>query len=231
MDKMDKTRMKLFFVENRNILIQFLVVFITMMVMTFTIYIFIIPNVASSGMKPTSECKKELYSALTSLLNADKSCAAEDINTQFKIIFESIDRENNRLLSKYGYINCLEDFYTAEIKDLSNENHEQIYDVIILEKEEQPFSKLKTEEVKLFQSFENSIRNNEQTASLDYLNSLVDILVLYSANNETIKMNANRSQIWAVVGLLCTSFFGIISIVLTVKLNQARKLRKTAKFD
>ncbi len=148
-----------------------------------------------------------MYKGLSNNLFTDQYC---------KTAFNHFDRKSDGTLSKYGYIEILEDFVVYVGNKESKGNPaliDKIMGILNKAKETEPFASLPSEERRLMDNVQLFIQNNDSANSLNTLNELKQvILVRHKEYNRIAKQNAWSIPL-AVLGILFTTIFGIWSII------------------
>ena len=152
------------------------------------------------------------------------------VNTSdLRIIFNSINRKSDGALLKYGYISTLED-YLVHITTDDNEKNDKFYKFIFTalenEKKQEPYSNLPNEERRILVSLEASIKSHETQIALLNLSSLNDVLKMENEHREKIEKQNRWAIPLAIVGLIVTILFGIITIFRPRQLKREKNLPK-----
>jgi hypothetical protein len=198
------------FFTGRKYRIFLIIVYSLMMVVYFFFFTYVIEREPSK----INKARQTFYE------RADKCLVKKDVTpisaNDPRIVFNSVDRDSEGVLKKYGYISLLED-YLVHLKTDNDNANDQLYNpiaaILDIEKKEEPYSRLSSEESRLMKNIDSSVRNNDvQTAMLN-LSSLSDVLRINNDNLEKLERQNAWSIPLAFVGLIITILFGIISII------------------
>ena len=152
--------------------------------------------------------KEKLFKLLDSNLKKSIIKTREDI----MLLMNSVNRE---YYEDYSLAPILEDYiaYLSEKDDDTlKDNYDLIKEIINKENEEKPFSNLPDQERRLMKSIDDSVKHNDIDSikyNLQELNSVI------TTRNKIYK-KANALNRWsipvAIIGILLTVFFGIMSL-------------------
>lgn len=146
-----------------------------------------------------------------------------------RITVDSIEREFGIELST---VDVLEDYLVHiqdQCTDAGTDNnmeglHTQVYELISLENEEQPFERLPEDEGRLFRSLSDAIRNADSEAIKFNLDELCSVVTVRHREYQ----RSHKVNRWAVplagVGLFLTLVFGVTNIVGTVNKSDLEKV-------
>lgn len=141
--------------------------------------------------------------------------------------FNSVDRKTDGVLQKYGFINVLEDYlvYLLSLKEkINKEKFNTITEIIRSELQQEPFTQLKSDQRRVMKNLESSINSKDSTIALYNLAELNDIIRNLNVDNEQLEKQNNWSLPLAIVGLIMTILFGLVSILRPISLNKIKKI-------
>jgi len=146
-----------------------------------------------------------------------------------RVIFNSIDRESKGTLSKYGYVSLLEDYLREIISDTNEENdkhYDSIFAILDAEREQEPYLQLPPEERRILVNLETSIKNNDTQTALFNLTELNNVLRINSENMDILRKQNRWSIPLAIVGLIITILFGILTVLRSIFYTKIDRLLK-----
>lgn len=174
-----------------------------------------------------SKHKNNFYSTANKYLSERDTVSVNAKNLQ--VIFNSIDRESKGTLSKYGYVSLLEDYLRQIISDTNEENnkfYDPIFTILESEREQEPYLQLPPEERRILVNLENSVKNNDTQTALFNLTELNNVLRINNENLEKLRKQNRWSVPLAIVGLIITILFGILTVLRPISYRKIEKLVK-----
>jgi len=173
-----------------------------------------LPKLQSKDLKSSVKTYEEDFFKTTNALIEQKDSLSININS-IKKIFNSIDRKSNGKLFNYGFINVLEDYsvnlLTAETKK-DNKNFNLIVNLINEELKGEPFNQLKSEQKRILLNLQNSLKTQDFKNGMYNLNEMNDVLRIQNENIEKLERQNAWSIPLAIIGVVLTLIFGIISL-------------------
>lgn len=140
--------------------------------------------------------------------------------------FNSFDRKCDGALTKYGYIETLEDFIVYlntnlkkdTPKDVASSQLESVIKLLNNAKDTEPYASLPSEKKRLMNHIKTLLRSNVPQSDIDQsMNELKQVLL--SRHKEYLKIEAQNS--WsmplAFAGVFFTIIFGVWSIYLSIR--------------
>ena len=174
----------------------------------------VLPKVKSNDLKSSVKTYEEDFFKTTNALIEQQDSLSININS-IKKIFNSIDRKSNGKLFNYGFINVLEDYsvnlLTAETKK-DNKNFSLIVHLINEELKGEPFNQLKPEQKRILLNLQNSLKIQDVKNGIYNLNEMNDVLRIQNENIEKLEKQNAWSTPLAIIGVVLTLIFGIISL-------------------
>lgn len=164
-----------------------------------------------------SQYEKEFFTTTNQLINNQDSVRIS-IET-IKKIFNSIDRKSEGKLFNYGFVNVLEDYSVYLITDTTQRNQENFRLIISLINEElkgEPFNQLKAEQKRILLNLQYALTNKDVETGIYNLNELNDILRIQNEYGAKLEKQNGWSIPLAIVGIVLSLFFGIISLVKSI---------------
>lgn len=142
-----------------------------------------------------------------------------------KTSFNHFDRKSSGSLSKYGYIELLEDFLvylSNKDKGFKEEHYKKTIEVLRKAKQTEPFASLPSEEKRLMDNIQIFIQKNDNQNSINTLNELKQVILSRHKEYERIEKQNSWSIPLAFIGIFFTIIFGIWTTTLAVKRSQKR---------
>lgn len=189
------------------------ILFMTVYGALLIVYFFFFTSILGQEPK-TRTAKKNFYES------SDRYLSGKDVvsvnEADIRIMFNSIDRESGGMLQKYGYVALLEDYIVHIKTDYDTENdkfYNSIVDILENERKEEPYSRLYPEERRLLKNIESSVKNSDAQTAMFNLTALSDVLRINNENLDKLEKQNGWSIPLAIVGLIVTVLFGVISII------------------
>jgi hypothetical protein len=195
-------------------IISSLVIIVSTITLSVLIKDIILPKVKSNDLKSSVKTYEDDFFKTTNALIEQQDSLSININS-IKKIFNSIDRKSNGKLFNYGFINVLEDYsvnlLTAETKK-DNKNFSLIVELINEELKGEPFNQLKSEQKRILLNLQNSLKTQDVKNGIYNLNEMNDVLRIQNENIEKLEKQNAWSIPLAIIGVILTLIFGIISL-------------------
>jgi hypothetical protein len=137
-----------------------------------------------------------------------------------KTAFNHFDRKSKGVLSKYGYIELLEDFLVqsgSREQDFKQQYYEKVAEVLKKAKTTEPFASLPSEERRLMDGIQVFVQKNDTASSINALNELKQVILARHKEYERIEKQNSWSLPLAIVGVFLTILFGVWTTVLTLR--------------
>ncbi len=186
----------------------------TLVIIAFTIaYALMLNRYVLERPSSTATHKRDFFEAAETYLK--ESAVDLDAAAALRMIFNSVDREHDGALTRYGYVCVLEDFLVEIITDRDTENDGLSTSLIpILEKErlQEPYSKLPPEERRILVNLESAVRNNDTEIALSNLNEISDLLKIRADTLARLRSQNTWSIALAILGLVLTVLFGAAAV-------------------
>ena len=183
-------------------------------VLLFVVKDIALPKLSSNDLKSSVKVYEDDFFKTTNALIKQNDSLSININSIRKI-FNSIDRKSNGKLFNYGFVNVLEDYsvnlLTAKTKE-DNENFSLIVNLINEELKGEPFNQLKPEQKRILLNLQNSLKTQDIKNGIYNLNELNDVLRIQNENIEKLEIQNAWSIPLAIIGVVLTLIFGIISL-------------------
>ncbi len=148
-------------------------------------------------------------------------------NEDFVLIaFNSFDRKCYGALSKYGYIEIIEDFIVYLNTNIENDNPkdvasnrlDSVVKLLNKAKETEPYASLPSEEKRLMNHIQTLLRSNGSQSDIDQsMSELKQVLISRHKEYEKIEAQNAWSMPLAFAGVFFTIIFGIWSIYLSIR--------------
>jgi len=182
---------------------------------------FVITKTKSSGLK---EYEREFFISIEKIIQISDSSSIT-IPT-IKKVFNAIDRKSEGRLFNYGFVNVLEDYCVEIIQDSTKINKSNFRTVIKLideELSEEPFNQLPAEQRRILINLRKSLKNNDSEGAVFNLNELNDILRIRNESYVSLKRQNAWSIPLAVIGIVLTLIFGLMSLFKSIGKGQNNK--------
>lgn len=137
-----------------------------------------------------------------------------------KTAFNHFNRQAGGSLSKYGYVETLEDFVvyiTSKGDAITTEFYRDAQNILERAKTTEPFASLPSEEKRLMDSIQLSIQRKDTPNGVNQLNELKQVILARHREYERIESQNSWSIPLAIFGLVLTLIFGIWGIAKTIK--------------
>lgn len=171
------------------------------------------------------ELRKKFFNAADSI----KTLGDNNEKEVIKMLFNSLNRETNGALAMYGFANILED-YAIHIKSNDKTDNGKTYkvltDIIDDEKKQEPYSQLPSVQRRTLRNLEDAVKSNNAELASYNLNELNSILTLTNNENQELKRQNSWSIPLAIIGLIITLVFGLISILRPISYQKIREVIK-----
>jgi hypothetical protein len=184
-------------------------------VLVFLVNDSILPKLKSNDLKSSVKAYEEDFYKTTNALIDQEDSLSININS-IKKIFNSIDRKSNGKLFNYGFINVLEDYSVYLLTTETEKDNNNFYLIVNLINEElkgEPFNQLKSEQKRILLNLQNSLKTQDVKNGMYNLNELNDVLRIQNENIEKLERQNAWSIPLAIIGVILTLLFGIISLV------------------
>jgi len=189
---------------------------------------FIVIIISSSHLKgdfPSSRLKEKFFKALNIKFDLGLIRDINDIN----ILIDSLQfgRGYSSILLLEEYLqNLLDDPAYQEKKEIIQLKYDCVLKMLVLLKEEKPFSEVPNEERRILSALKEAAVRNDSGQVLSNLNELSSVMIIRNKTyQKTAKLNKTAVPL-AIIGLIVTILFGIFSV--TNKINE-RTLKDAIK--
>lgn len=198
----------------RIVLTRYTLIYFILLVFGFTVIFSIIIKRNDERKKLKTEDKIKFFETVDKAIFSNDSLM---MNIEsIKMVFNSLDRESDGLFYKYGFINLLEDYLvrnsldSSRIKILKNS---RIYDLIKKELEQEPYSRLTSEQRRLLINLDKSLQDGDSLLAKFNLIELNDMLRNQNDNIEKLELQNTWSLFIGITGTVLTIVFGLITIL------------------
>lgn len=143
-----------------------------------------------------------------------------------KTSFNSFDRQLDGAMSKYGYIETLEDFIVFLNTNRENPNKadksinqtQVVVDLLAKARETEPYASLPSEERRLMDHIQTLIKTQDNSADINQaMNELKQVILARHKEYQKIEAQNSWSIPLAFAGVFFTIVFGAWSIILSVR--------------
>jgi len=137
-----------------------------------------------------------------------------------KTAFNHFDRQADGSLSKYGYVEILEDFvvYISSKSDtIIPKYYDDAQNILQKAKETEPFASLPSEEKRLMDSIKLFIQRKDTLNAANQLDELKQVILARHREYERIEIQNSWSIPLAIMGLMLTLIFGVWRIAKTIR--------------
>lgn len=204
----------------------FYLVFIIVYSIVIISYIFFFLKDFTQKTDSKFDTSKQEFFLLTDKLLYESDSSLISIET-IRHSFNSVDRKTDGVLQNYGFVNVLEDYLVYILSQKEKVNKEKFYavtEIIRSEIQQEPFTQLKSDQRRVMKNLESSINSKDSTIALYNLTELNDIIRNLNIEIEQLERQNNWALPLAIVGLIMTILFGLVSILRPISLNKIKKI-------
>ena len=199
----------------RRIMISRLaIIYFILLIFAFSIIISLIINENDEIFILTAQNKNRFFETVDKAIFTNDSLM---LNIEsIRMIYNSIDREMNGLLFKYGFINLLEDYLVRNSLDSSSmkiQNNHKIFELIRNELKLEPYSILTSEQRRLLTNLDRSIIQGDSILAKFNLVELNDLLRIQNEKIEKLEYKNSWSIPLGFTGAFLTIIFGFITLL------------------